>query len=139
MGLIYAEIELINSAELVMAQRSLMDKDEVKRMHVTMLVDTGSYMMTINESIRPYLDLPIIEKRRSVRLADDSVVFYDVAGPIQVKFANRIATCNAFLLPGDCEPLLGAIPLEELDVFIDPKRQELVVNPNHPDGAVLRI
>lgn len=138
MGLIYAEIELINSYDLGKEQRFLIDKDEVKRMHVTMLVDTGAYMMTINESVRSYLDLPIVE-RRSVRLADDSVVMYDVVGPLQVKFANRTATCNAFLLPGDCEPLLGAIPLEELDVLIDPQRQELVVNPLHPDGAQYRM
>jgi hypothetical protein len=67
------------------------------------------------------------------------VVEYDVVGPVNVRFANRMATCDAFVLPGDSEPLLGAIPMEEMDVLIHPFRQELVVNPEHPDGAVLRI
>ena len=43
------------------------------------------------------------------------------------------------VLPGDSEPLLGAIPLEEMDVLIDPLRQELIVNPEHPDMAVLKM
>jgi hypothetical protein len=43
------------------------------------------------------------------------------------------------VLPGDSEVLLGVIPMEEMDVQIDPKRQELDVNPAHPDGAVFRL
>ncbi len=62
-----------------------------------------------------------------------------VVGPIQVKFANRKETCNSFVLPGDSEPLLGAIPMEEMDVLIHPQRQELVVNPEHPNYAVLKM
>jgi hypothetical protein len=62
-----------------------------------------------------------------------------VVGPVDVEFENRKATCNAYVLPGDSEPLLGAIPLEELDVIIHAARQELIINPLHPEGAVLRI
>ncbi|NCI45155.1 hypothetical protein [Sediminibacterium soli] len=39
------------------------------------------------------------------------------------------------VLPGDAEPLLGAIPVEDLDVFINPLRQKLTVNPDSPDYA----
>jgi ABC-type bacteriocin/lantibiotic exporter with double-glycine peptidase domain len=53
-----------------------------------------------------------------------SVQEYSVAGPIQVKFANRTATCSARVLQGNNEPLLGAIPMEEMDVIIHPRRQK---------------
>ncbi len=43
------------------------------------------------------------------------------------------------MLPGDSEPLLGAIPMEEMDVLIHRQRQELVVNPEHPNYAVLKM
>ena len=43
------------------------------------------------------------------------------------------------VLPGSSEPLLGAIPMEEMDVLIPPLRQELVVNPDHPDMAVFSL
>ena len=46
---------------------------------------------------------------------------------------------RALVLPGDIEPLLGMIPLEEMDVMIDPARQELVVNPAHPEYALMKM
>jgi hypothetical protein len=42
-------------------------------------------------------------------------------------------------LPGDSEPLLGAIPLESMDVIIHPLRQELMVNPESPDVAMTKL
>jgi hypothetical protein len=43
------------------------------------------------------------------------------------------------VLPGDSEPLLGAIPLEDMDVIIHPLRQELIVNPEHPYFAQMKM
>jgi hypothetical protein len=103
-----------------------------------MMVDSGAYMMAINETIQEQLDLSFIEKRKAI-MADGSVQEYDVVGPIVVKFKNRTATCNAFVLQGNNEPLLGAIPMEEMDVLIHPLRQELIINPEHPYYAQLSM
>jgi clan AA aspartic protease len=138
MGTVYADIELINADDLAMVRRNQLDKDEVKRMVVNMLVDSGAYMMAINESIQQQLQLPFKELRKSV-MADGSIVEHEVVGPIEVKFKNRTATCNALVLPGDTEPLLGAIPMEEMDVIIHPLRQEMMVNPEHPYYAQLSL
>ena len=138
MGLVYADIELINSGDLEMVRRNYMDKDEVKRMYINMLVDSGAYMMAINESIQEQLQLPFIEKRKSI-MADGSIVEHSVVGPIVVKFQNRQAVCNAVVLQGSNEPLLGAIPMEEMDVIIHPKRQEMMVHPDHPYFAQLSL
>jgi len=59
--------------------------------------------------------------------------------PVEVRFANRKAVCNAFVLSGDSEPLLGSISMEEMDVIIHPRRQELLVNPDHLNYAVLKM
>ena len=115
MGLVYADIELINADDMALVRRNMMDKDEVKRMHINMLVDSGAYMMAINESIQEQLQLPFIEKRKSI-MADGSIVEHSVVGPIVVKFQNRQAVCNAVVLQGSNEPLLGAIPMEEMPV-----------------------
>jgi clan AA aspartic protease len=138
MGFVYAGIELINMGDQEAVRRGYMDIDEIKRIHLNVLVDTGSYMLAINENIQQYLQLPVIDKRRA-RLADESVLMCDVVGPVEIKFKNRIAVCSAIVLPGDAEPLLGAIPLEELDVVINPLRQELTVNPENPDYAVMKM
>jgi clan AA aspartic protease len=136
MGMVYAEIELTNAEDLGLARRHIICEEEIKRINVKMLTDSGAYMMAINESIQAQLELPFIEKRKAV-MADNSIREFDVVGPIMVKFKNRTGTCNAYLLEGNSEPLLGAIPMEELDVLIHPLRQELLVNPEHPNYAVL--
>ena len=138
MGLIYAEIELINGEDLVLARRSLIGEDEIKRMPVNMLVDTGSVYMCINESIQEQLDLPILEQRKG-QLANGHIVEYNVVGPIEVRFKNRRCSIDAMVLRGDSEPLLGAIPLEDMDVFVHPYRQELIVNPDHPYFAQMKL
>jgi len=138
MGVVYADIELINAVDETMARRNLIGEEEVRRMRLSMLADSGADTMAINETIQSQMEFPFIDKRK-VRLANGHVVEFDVVGPIDVRFANRRAVCSAFVLPGDSQPLLGAIPMEEMDVVILPKRQELVVNPQHPDYAVLRM
>ena len=138
MGLVYADITLINGEDKILAKRDIIGKEEIKEITLKMLVDTRAYMMAINDTIQSQIELPFIEKRK-VQLADSRVVEYDVVGPVEVRFANRFATCNAFVFPGDSEPLLGAIPMEEMDVLVHPQRQQLVVNPEHPYYAVLKM
>ncbi len=138
MGQVYADIEIINMGDLELARRGYIDRDEVKRMWIRPLVDSGAFYLCINDNIQEILQLSILENKK-FQLADGQSIFCDVVGPVHVKFRNRDATCSAIVLPGDTEPLLGMIPLEEMDVLIDSKRQELIVNPAHPDGAVFKL
>jgi clan AA aspartic protease len=138
MGLVYAEIELINGGDLEMARRNIIGQEEVKRMRVNALVDSGAYMLCINENIQEQLQLPVVEKRKG-QMADGSIVEYNVVAPVELKFKNRRSTCSAMVLPGDSEPLLGSIPLEDMDVLIHPLRQELIVNPDHPYFAQMKL
>ena len=55
MGVVYADIELINSTDLVMARRNMIGEDEIKHMRLNMLVDSGAFMMAINETIQSQL------------------------------------------------------------------------------------
>jgi len=138
MGLIYADIELINGDDLAVARRNIIGEGEIKRMPVIMLVDTGSVYMCINESIQEQLDLPVLERRKG-QLANGHIVEYNVVGPIEVRFKNRRCSVDATVLPGDSEPLLGAIPLEDVDVLVHPYRRELIVNPDHPYFAQMKL
>jgi clan AA aspartic protease len=106
MGLVYAEIELINGEDLVLVRNKFKGEDEIKRMRVNMLVDTGSIYMCINENIQEQLQLPVIEQRKG-QLTDDHIVEYDVVGPVEVKFKNRRCSVNAMVLPGIMNPYLG--------------------------------
>lgn len=131
MGHSYADIELISVDDLVLHRHGFLPEDRIKRMRVTALVDSGAYMLFINDQIKQQLDLPFIEEQ-TMRLADDSERRVEIVGPVDVRFENRSTTVRAAVLPGDAEPLLGAIPLEDMDVVIDPKQQRLIVNPESP-------
>ena len=138
MGLVYADIELINGGDLEMVRRHMMDQDEVKKMTVHFLVDSGAYNLCINEVIQEQLQFPIVEKRKA-QLANGSIEEYDVVSNVEVRFKNRSTTCRAFVLPGDTEPLFGAILMEDMDLVIHPQRQELLVNPEHPYFAQMTL
>ena len=138
MGHIYADVELINGEDLLLSKRHMIGEDEVKRMHVRVLVDTGAYMLTITESIQQQLQVPVLERRKAI-LADGRILECDVVAPIELRFKNRKVNCSAMVLTGDIEPLLGVIPMEEMDVLIHPTREELIVNPEHPYFAQLKL
>jgi predicted aspartyl protease len=136
MGLVYADIELANGIDQGRFESEEIPIEQVRKVAVTMLVDSGAYMMAINENTMKLLGLKPQEYRRG-RLADGSTVELPVVRPLFVKFKNRTATCSAIVIEGDTEMLLGAIPMEEMDVLIHPLKNELIINPAHPDMPVL--
>jgi clan AA aspartic protease len=138
MALVYAEVQLINGDDLALVRRNIMGEESVKRMTISASVDTGAIMLCINESIQGQLQFPVVETRKA-QLANGQVVECDVVGSVELRFRNRATTCRAMVLPGDAEPLLGAIPLEDMDVLIHPHRQELIINPDHPYFAQMQI
>ena len=72
-------------------------------------------------------------------MADGRIIECDIVGPVDIKFKNRETTCRAIILPGEVEPLLGVIPLEDMDVVINPRNNELMVNPDHPYYAQVKV
>jgi clan AA aspartic protease len=134
----YAEVQLINRDDMALAKKFIIGEEEVKRMSVNMLVDSGSYMLAINESIQSQMQFPVAEKRK-FELTNGHIAEYDVVASVELRFKNRRTNCNAIVLPGNSEPLLGAIPMEDMDVLLHPLSQELIVNPEHPFFAVLKL
>ena len=138
MGLVYADIELINGEDIGLARKYVIGDEEIKRMKVKMLVDTGSIMLAINETIQEQMQFPIVEKRKG-QLANGHIIECDVVSAVELRFKNRQTSCRAMVLPGDSEPLLGAIPMEDMDVLVHPQRQELIVHPDHPYFAQMTL
>jgi len=133
MGYVHAEIELTNHGDVEMNYRGLLPEDEIRRVTTRALVDSGAWDLVINEEVRKQLDLRIVE-RRTVKLADETLIDVDVVGPIEVRFENRRTFVDAVVLPDTSEVLLGAYPLQGLDAFIDAKRERLLVHPDSPNN-----
>lgn len=93
------------------------------------LVDTGALHLCIPESVSRQLNLAA-ERVRRVTFADGRSVEAPYAGPIRVEVAGR--TCFVGAMVFGEEVLLGAIPMEDLDLVVDPARQQVV--PRDPRG-----
>jgi clan AA aspartic protease len=138
MGHVYAKIKLSNTFDVLLAKRGDIPLEKVRKMEVTAMVDSGARTLTINEEIAKQLGLTVRE-RLDVVLANGSYHKCDYAGPVDIRFENRFSSCNALVLPGADEILLGVIPLEEMDVIIDPLSEKLVVHPDRPQGAQMKV
>lgn len=94
------------------------------------LVDTGAVTLWIPEHVSLQLELTAIE-RREVTTADGKSHLVPYVGPLQVGFENRTCFTGTLVL-GDTV-LMGAVPLEDMDLVIHPREQTLTVNPLSPD------
>jgi clan AA aspartic protease len=122
MGLIKAEIELSNPRD-----------QNIKPIKVKSLVDTGSLHLCIPEHVAIQLELDELYKRE-VTTADSKKHLVPYMGPIALKFENRGCFTGALVF-GD-EVLLGAVPMEDMDVMISPAKQALIINPESPNIAM---
>ena len=135
MGITHNEITLRNAGDVILARRGHIKKHEIRQMTVQALVDTGAWTIVINEEIRVKLGLNIMEVR-SGTLANGYKDSYNLAGPLEVAWRDRRTTCEALVLPGADEVLLGAIPMEGMDLTINPKRGLVGV---HGDEMLIRV
>jgi clan AA aspartic protease len=138
MGQVYVDLILENAADTDFADAGYISRKKIRTMKVNALIDSGAMTLTINEKIAKKLGLKI-QKQTEVTLADGSYRKCDYAGPVFIHFENRIACCLALILPGADEVLLGVIPLEEMDVIIDPVNQKLAVHPDRPLMAQMKV
>ena len=138
MGYVYAEIQLTNEDDLAFQRRGWAAEAEIRRVTTEALVDSGALDLVINEKVQEQLNLPVLHQR-TIWLADETERIVDVVGPVEVRFENRSTIVKAIVLRGAEEVLLGAIPLEGLDVFIDPTNERLIVNPKSPNMGTSKI
>jgi len=119
MGLIRGTVSLSNPTrpELVAAE-------------VSALADSGAVHLCIPEHLALQLSLAELE-RREVVLADGHRRTVPYVGPVEVRFGNRRCFTGAMVL--GTEVLLGAIPMEDMDLVLRPQLQSLDVNPESPN------
>ena len=111
MGTVHAEIELANPRD-----------PKLKPMTVQALVDMGTMTICIPQHVAVQLQLEEIDKRE-VTMADERSHVVPYVGPIQIRFQNRTCFSGALVI-GD-SVLLGAIPMEDMDLVVVPSRRTI--------------
>jgi clan AA aspartic protease len=127
MGIVIAKLVLSNPREPTLAP-----------IEVVALADTGSVFLCIPEHIRLQLNLEVLEERE-VTLADGRRATYPYVGPVILRYKNRTGCVGALVLGQ--QVLLGAIPMEDMDLVVNPRDQTVDVNPDSPNiaqGIVMR-
>ena len=119
MGLTNAKIQLRNPR-----------RPELAAVEMDALADTGATHMCIPLHVQMRLRLDEADAKE-VTLADGSRQLVPYVGPIELRYGNRIGFTGALVM-GDT-PLLGAIPMEDMDLVVVPKTREVIVNPLNPD------
>lgn len=119
MGIVYQHIRIANAA-----------KPNLEEIDAKALVDSGAIDLCIPRHVAIQLKLETLEQRE-VTYADGRKEAVDYVGPIKVECFGRHAFTGAMVM-GDVV-LLGAIPMESMDLLVDPKRLQLIPNPENPN------
>lgn len=119
MGIIRTEFEFSNPSNRALSS-----------VVVPALVDTGALHLCLPEHIAIQLDLKALEQRE-VTLANGHRIKVPYCGPVEIRLKNRRCFTGAMVM-GD-EPLVGAIPMEDMDLVVLPARQRVDVNPDSPN------
>jgi clan AA aspartic protease len=108
-------------------------RPDLKPLKAEALADSGSMFLCIPETVRSELQLEQTAERRTVSVADGRRVDCPYVGPVQIRFENRSCFVGAIVL-GE-QVLLGAVPMEDMDLVVVPLSRRVMVNPLHPDIA----
>jgi clan AA aspartic protease len=122
MGLIHGRFTLSNPT-----------RPDLAPLKVSALADSGAVHLCIPEHLVIQLILTELE-RREVVLAHGHRRTVPYVGPVEVRFRNRRCFTGAMVLGN--EVLLGSIPMQDMDLVLQPQRQSVDVNPESPNIPV---
>jgi clan AA aspartic protease len=125
MGTVYAKITLKNARDVGNVRQGLIKEPEIREMTVQAMVDTGAITLVINDDMRQQLGLSV-ESTCAATLANDQKAVCQLTEAVSIYWEDRMTSCQALVVPGNGEVLLGAMPLEGMDLMVNPIDRGLV-------------
>jgi len=125
MGTFYEAITLENGIDRALANRGSIPESQVRAVDVAAMPDTGAWTLIINEEVRQQLGLKKIRPITS-SMADGATGVFDLTEAVEIRWKDRRTSQEAVVVPTANDILLGAIPLEALDLSVDPVNKRLV-------------
>ncbi|MDR0452137.1 MAG: aspartyl protease family protein [Treponema sp.] len=122
MGYFKEEITLSNAGDDVRVEAGLLK--DIRTLTVEAMPDTGAWTLVVNEDIRQKLGLKIEETSKST-LANGETGTYGVTEGVRIRWKDRSTVLPALVVPEAQDVLLGALPLEAMDLIVDPVRKRL--------------
>jgi predicted aspartyl protease len=134
MGKVVEKIEVQNWGDLEMLASGVR-KTPPRSVQAEALIDTGAGLFYLQTSLVKKLGLRQIDVVRS-RTMSNLLEERRVCSPVELKLAGRTGIFRVVEVPDELPNLIGQIPLEEMDLVVDPRKRKVVPNPEHPDGPL---
>ena len=125
MGTVYTTITIKNHFDVRDALNGYIKEEEIRQATVKAVVDTGAITLFITEELRQQLGLEIVGEW-PVFVANGAVEMAKKTEGVEVCWKDRSMLCSPRVIPGGKEILLGVIPMEEMDLIVDPLKEVLV-------------
>jgi clan AA aspartic protease len=136
MGYVYTDIMLKNARDVANERDGIIDEPEIRQLTIKSMVDTGAGTLIITEAVQQALGLVVLGEQQAT-LADRAVKICKYTEPVEIHWGNRSTAVQAVVMEGVDEVLMGAIPLEAMDLIVDPAHQTLIGA--HGDMPVMRV
>jgi len=136
MGTVYATITVKNLRDIDAVELGVKNEQEIRQSTVEAVVDTGAPTLCITEEFSQQLGLKVIGEK-PVSMANGTYEIVKRTEGVELHWRDRSMICYPNVIQGGKEILLGAIPMEEMDLIVDPAREEMVGA--HGDEIVHRM
>ena len=136
MGRVIVEVELASNQDLILANCGFMRPEEVRRVRVNGVVDTGATRLVLPQAVVDQLGLEQSGEMK-VRYADNRTASRRLVKNVYLKLLDRESIFNAIVEPDRADALIGAIVMEDLDLVVDCAAQK--VRYRDPDGLLSEI
>jgi clan AA aspartic protease len=138
MGKVMTKVKLTNGLDQSLVQRGMLPSDQVRTVEVDALVDTGATTLVLPAELCRTLGLREVGRRR-VRYADGRRREIPWVTDLFIEILGRGMGCDALVETEGTTPLIGQIPLEGLDLVVNPKTGDLMPDPESPDVPLLDL
>jgi predicted aspartyl protease len=137
-GEIRAQVRLENHDDRAAFKAGRLAEKDIRAQELEAVVDTGAVMTLLPQDLVEALGLEIFGKA-VVALADETRIELPKAGTMTLTVAGRTMHTDCLVGPPGCEPLLGQLVMEELDLIADPAKRTLTVRPESPYLPTLKL
>jgi predicted aspartyl protease len=130
MGKVVAAAKIENLADQLKARDGALPADQVRRVEVNDAVaDTGATMLSLPRRLIQQLGLQLHRTRTAKTTAGN--FSFGIYEPVRLTVLGRDCVIEVAEVADDCPVLIGQVPLELLDLVVDPGRRQLIGNPEH--------
>ena len=138
MGKVVVPMKLENLFDIADRDRGRLAADQVRNVEVTeALVDTGAYGMLLPTRIITQLGLTPV-RTRMTRTLGGRVTQMSYSA-VRFTIMDRDGICDVGEIPDEFPPIIGQIPLEMLDLVVDPIGQRVTGNPEHGGAWIMEM